>query len=250
MNRAEQVYSVKSFGLTVKDFDENSRKVSGYLSSFNTLDSDRDIILPGAFKQSLSMRGPKGADRIAYLRQHDWARQIGKFLELEEDGNGLRFVAQLGRSQEGENALRDYQDGILKEHSIGFQYLKEQMRYDEEQDAYYISELKLWEGSAVTLGANQFTPVIEVAKGENIQSGALKMSQEMEAIRKALKNSKRTDESLENLEMRLRVFQQKYISLIESIQPSDLKEDIATGKEKREGAQSPNPFTQFILKSQ
>ena len=53
--------------------------------------------------------------------------------------SGLYFVGQLGRSDDGRNALLDYQDGIIKEHSIGFNYVKGKIEKaeDSQHGEYY-----------------------------------------------------------------------------------------------------------------
>ena len=101
------------------------------------MDSDMDIIRKGAFKKSLRERGVKSKSnrKIAFLRHHDWEKQIGKFIELAEDDYGLYAVAQLGRSTDGENALKDYEDGIIREHSIGFQYVADK------SNQYYLLQI-------------------------------------------------------------------------------------------------------------
>ena len=86
-------YACKTLALEVKDIDEKEGIVSGYFASFDTIDSDNDVIRRGAFKKSIQEQGPnsQGNRKIQHLRNHDWDRQIGKILELEEDEYGLKF---------------------------------------------------------------------------------------------------------------------------------------------------------------
>jgi HK97 family phage prohead protease len=152
------------------------------------------------------------------LRHHDWEWQIGKFVELSEDNTGLYAVGQLGRSTQGEDALRDYEDGIIKEHSIGFQYLSDKMRFIEdltmESGGYWdILEVKLFEGSAVTFGANPETYVVSVPKGEEKTDYIEKITKELDVCIKALANGKGTDERLQNLEMKVKYLNSQLISL-------------------------------------
>ena len=157
------IYSQKG-AFELKDMDTQKREVSLYLSKFDAMDSDFDIIRKGSFSKSLKERGPGSTSnrKIAFLRHHDWEKQIGKFLKLEEDDNGLFAVAQLGRSTDGEDAYRDYEDGIIKEHSIGFQYIKDKIDYIE------------------------------------------KLTKELNVCIKALSNGKGTDERLHSIEMKVK----------------------------------------------
>ena len=214
-------YGVKTVSIKVTDLDEGSRQVKGYFSSFDTLDSDRDVIRKGAFSKSINERGPQssGNRKIAHLRNHDWEQQIGNPIELFEDSKGLGFVSQMGRSTKGQDAFLDYQDGILREHSIGFNYLGDKMKFVEDsplhkEGHWEINEVKLWEGSGVTFGANSLTPVIDVAKGLKYNSYTLKKLQELTiTLEGALKNGKGTDERLVNIEQMFAQLKQLHNSL-------------------------------------
>lgn len=235
-NKLNSHYKIKSQNLEVKDFDENSRKVSMYLSSFGNIDSDNDLIVRGAFKKSLQERGVESNSnrKIAFLRYHNWEMPIGKFLELKEDENGLFAVAQLGNSTLGNDALMDYKDGIIREHSIGFRYIADKIKWvddqTKEQGGYYlVSEVALWEGSAVTFGANELTPVLEVAKSENKIDFINGINSELNTIVKALSNGKGTDERLYGLEMRHK-FLMSQISELALINLPNTKEIITDNK--------------------
>lgn len=214
----QNLYNLKG-AFEVKDLDTRERKVALYLSKFDSLDADCDVIRKGAFSKSLQERGVDSSSnrKIAFLRHHDWEKQIGKFIELKEDDYGLFAVGQLGRSTLGEDALRDYEDGIIKEHSIGFQYIKDKMNFVEDKGMdsggfYDITELKLYEGSAVTFGANEFTHVVDV-KGEKKSQLIEKLRDELNVCIKALSSGKGTDERLHNIEMKVKHLTSKLIVL-------------------------------------
>jgi hypothetical protein len=48
-NKLNISYALKANSITLDDIDEPNRIVKGYLSSFDTLDSDTDVIRKGAF---------------------------------------------------------------------------------------------------------------------------------------------------------------------------------------------------------
>jgi len=219
-NKLNTAYGVKASGLTIDDVDEANRMVKFYISAFDVKDSDGDVLRKGAFSKSLQERGVEstGNRKIAHLRHHDWTKQIGVFTELKEDNFGLYAVSKLGRSDDGSNALLDYQDGIIKEHSIGFNYIKGKIdkKEDSQFGEYYdVKEVRLMEGSAVTFGANEFTPTLEANKSLIDSDYLLNLNNDMNTLIKALKNGKGTDERLENIEFKLKQIQQKYNSLIE-----------------------------------
>ena len=94
MNKGINQYSIKSSQNFIKDLDLQKREVAIYLSKFDVVDSDNDMIVKGAFQKSINDRGVESNSnrKIAFLRHHDWQHQIGKFLKIEEDENGLFAV--------------------------------------------------------------------------------------------------------------------------------------------------------------
>tara|TARA_R110000772_G_scaffold115193_3_gene220009 strand:+ start:1684 stop:2439 length:756 start_codon:yes stop_codon:yes gene_type:complete len=221
MNNRNNIYNTKE-SLQIKDIDESKRQVSLYLSKFDTIDSDMDLIRKGAFKKSIKERGvnSKTNRKIAFLRHHDWQQQIGKFIELSEDDFGLFAVAELGRSTAGEDALKDYEDGIIREHSIGFQYVPDKSKWIEDTTIktngfFEVKEVKLWEGSAVTFGSNEFTPVVDM-KGQDKTNYIEKITDELNVCIKALANGSGTDERLHDIEMKVKYLNSQLVLLATS----------------------------------
>jgi len=138
----------------------------------------------------------------------------------------------MGRSTEGRDAMLDYQDGILREHSIGFNYIGDKVKFVEqseyrEEGHFDITEVKLWEGSGVTFGSNSLTPVIDAAKSSGDYNDLIsKIHILEESFMKAIKNGKGTDARLENIEMRFKQIQQLRDSLI--IEKPDIKSTFIT----------------------
>jgi HK97 family phage prohead protease len=231
MKKENSIYNIKN-AFELKDMDSEKKQVAVYLSKFDIIDSDNDIIRRGAFTKSIQERGPNsGSNRqIAFLRWHDWEKPIGKFLDLQEDEKGLFAVGQLGNSTIGNDAWNDYADGIIREHSIGFKYLSDKMKWIEDptqpNGGYWnITELMLFEGSAVTFGANEFTNVVDVMKSENKTDYIEKMTGEIDTLIKALSNGKGSDERLFEMEMKLKYLNGQLITLAKS-EPQNVKHSL------------------------
>jgi phage head maturation protease len=47
-------------GAIIKDLDTKQGIVTGYYSVFGNIDSDGDMIMPGAFLKTISENGPEG----------------------------------------------------------------------------------------------------------------------------------------------------------------------------------------------
>ena len=184
----------------VKDVDMKGRRVSGYLSAFDNKDSDGDIIVKGAYAKSLNER--KG--EIFFLNQHNWSQPHGKFDELKEDSTGLYFVSNpMIDTTYSMDALKLYEAGIIKEHSVGFITMKDEIK----TDARYIKEIKLYEGSNVTLGANNQTPFT------GFKSSLKDIDDQSKRILKALRDGTFTDETFSLLEVALKQLQQEAFEL-------------------------------------
>lgn len=139
------VPEVKFTSLDFKQADADG-SFEGYASLFNREDLGRDIVLPGAFRESLAARGPRG---IKLLFQHDANQPIGIWTTLEEDGRGLyaqgRLMREVGRAREVMALMRA---GALDGLSIGFKTVK--ARRDRATGVRRLEKIDLWEISIVT----------------------------------------------------------------------------------------------------
>jgi uncharacterized protein len=147
--------------LEVKEVRENGT-FEGYGSVFNVIDSYRDIVLPGAFKQSLDDHSAKGSSP-ALLWQHDHKEPIGVWESMEEDDHGLKMTGRLAIStQKGREAYELLKMGAVKGLSIGFSIPKGGEEFDEMRSVNLIKNVALWETSIVTFPANQESQVTGV----------------------------------------------------------------------------------------
>lgn len=138
------------------------RTVTGYYAIFNNIDSDDDIIMPGAFTKTLNDNGPNGKNRIWHLINHDTDCWIAKPKVLREDEKGLYFEVEIPDTEMGNRLLTAYKNGDMTEHSIGYRVINSYETTLEGRQIRNITEIKLYEGSSVLWGANeaaQFTGI-------------------------------------------------------------------------------------------
>lgn len=204
--------------LQIKGIDLNKNTVEGYLSAWDVVDSDGDMLMRGAFQKSIQERGPKSTSnrKIAFLRGHNVDKPVGKFMELYEDEKGLAYVAKMSESTLGRDTLILMQEGILNEHSIG--YLRIRDKEINKGDYTEVKEVRLMEGSVLTFGANSETPIVSVKsedKPELIKSLGDRMSKLAKMVRKG---EGLTDETFTLLEIELLQLKSQYEALLE---PSD-----------------------------
>ncbi len=131
---------------------------SGYASRFGVVDLGRDLVLPGAFRESLAQRGTKS---IKLLFQHDPSEPIGVWLELREDAGGLfvrgRILPEIARGRE---ILALMRAGALDGLSIGFRAVEG--RSDSKTGVRKLSKIDLWEISVVTFPMQPETRIAAV----------------------------------------------------------------------------------------
>lgn len=191
----------------VKDIDEKEGRIRGYFAVFGNVDSDGDVIMPGAFKRTIQNNGK----RIKHLWQHDPWRPMAA-PEVQEDTYGLLFDSVISKTSYGRDAIQLYVDGVIDEHSIGFNTITQQKSKGGHNE---LIELKLWEGSSVTWGAN------EMARTESIKS--LTKEQAFDRMNRALKafrnGSYEHDEIFELLEIYTKQLQQHILDLTEGSTP-------------------------------
>jgi HK97 family phage prohead protease len=150
----------KAFNFDYKANLENGT-FEGYASIFGNIDSYKDIVTKGAFTKTIQ----ENKNRIKILWQHDLYEPIGKPLEIKEDNTGLYVKGKISQTEMGQKALTLMRDGVLSEMSIGYDTIKEE--YDKVSNIRYLKEVKLWEFSVVTFGANDKAKINNV-KNKNI----------------------------------------------------------------------------------
>lgn len=149
----------------LKAVHENEEGIfSGKASVFNELDSYQDIILPGAFKNTLKEKGAKG---IKMLSQHGSFmggsdnNPIGVWTDIHETDDALEVTGKLALgTQAGRETYELLKLEALDGLSIGFTTKKSET--DEETDIRKLSEIDLWEVSTVTFPAAQNARISDV----------------------------------------------------------------------------------------
>ena len=182
---------------SVIDVDTKGRRISGYLSSFNNIDSHNDTITPNAFDKTVRER----KEQILFLNQHSWEQPHGFFMELEPDERGLKFLSYpLPNTTYSNDAIELYDAGIIADHSIGFIPVK--WDWNDDTQIRTLKEIKLFEGSNVTVGADRNTPYLG-RKAMTIEE----INDQTKRITKMLRNGTVTDQTFIQLEIALKQLQ-------------------------------------------
>lgn len=212
----------------IKDVDEKQRIISGYLSQVDVEDLGNDIIEKTAFTKTLQER----KNDVYFLNQHDFAQPHGKFQELEVDNYGLKFVSNpLPNTSYSNDVIELISKGIIEATSIGYIVTKKEQKGDQR----IIKELKLYEGSTVTMPMNKGAIITD------LKSLSFEQIKTKEAkILKAFRHGKFTDETFTLLELALKQLQKEVYELGKK---EALKQSVNTTQSK---SLTPSEIDQLI----
>lgn len=133
---------------------------AGYASVFDVVDTQRDVVLRGAFANSLK----ENRGQVKLLWQHQQEEPIGVFTKMYEDARGLyvegKLLLDVARAKEAYSLLKA---GALKGLSIGYSPVR--YTIDPETGVRKLAEVRLWEVSLVTFPANEAAQVTVVKHG-------------------------------------------------------------------------------------
>lgn len=242
-NRLDTFYKVKGGNISfdVKDVDMSKRTVEVVLNTMNFLDSDMDMLLPGCAKRSLKERGvdSSATAKIKYCKDHNLNQSIGRWIELSEKemlykGQTLTVLSgsvYLPTTTAGNDQLINYQEKVIDNHSIGFQYenifaieknghgnstqwdkymdqMINQETLGEKEYFFAVKEINLFEGSSVAFGANSLTPYLGAKSGDKIGIKT-RLFDRLELLEKMLSEGKQSDDCMKDF--KLQMFQLKQI---------------------------------------
>jgi hypothetical protein len=187
--------------------------LTGYASTFNNVDKAKEIVLPGAFSESVKAF-KAGKVRIPLLDAHrvfgSTEAVIGKIVELKEDAVGLKFKAELSETPLAQQVRKKVAEGLLDSLSIGYSIDADEVRRD---GIRILKKLTLREISVVVFPANPEAKITGI-KGENV----------VLAAKARLSQLSRMDADLRFVEERLDDLdrKQRMIEMIERLQGEEL----------------------------
>lgn len=153
----------------IKELDDSKGIVVAYASVYNNIDSDSEVIMPGAFTKTVS----ENYKRIRVLKDHNPTIGLGVPLAINtSDSYGLLTTTQFNLKKEVSRDI--YEDiklflanGLNAELSIGFQTIKSiEERIDESKEIEKITEVKLWEYSFLSNWAANERAVVQNVKSK------------------------------------------------------------------------------------
>ena len=161
-----EVVTTKHINTELKAAPESSGDAegvfTGYASIFGNVDSYGEVVVKGAFAESL-----REQPSVPVYWSHQMSNpmmNIGKTIELREDDRGLFVKAQLDLDSEmGAQVHRLIKDGRVGQMSFAFDVEDYAMADSDELGPHVeLRKLKVHEVSVVQVGANQATELLDV----------------------------------------------------------------------------------------
>lgn len=155
----------KDFALEVKEYKEADGTFAGYASVFGIEDDGSDIVMKGAFTQTLAELASKGRT-LPMLWCHDPMSPLGGYTTLREDDRGLycegKFTPGVEKADETRALMKD---GVINGLSIGYRTKRYEID-NSNPDVYRrkLLEVKLYEISVVTF------PMLDDARVTDVKS--------------------------------------------------------------------------------
>ncbi|MCA6484050.1 MAG: HK97 family phage prohead protease, partial [Chitinophagaceae bacterium] len=158
-------------------------RIAGYASTFGNVDRVGDVVVQGAFKDSItSFKQDNRPVRMLY--QHDGCELIGGFIPglMFEDSQGLFVEGEINLAvQRGAEAYALAKQGVLTDMSIGYSVedfeLKDGVRY--------LTAIRLWEISLVSEPANPKAKITAVKTVDELRESIKKKSDLEKVLRDA-----------------------------------------------------------------
>lgn len=187
-------------------------QMRAYASVFGNTDSYGDVVLKGAFANTLAEWRQRKDRTIPLLYGHNMTdpnMNIGAVIEAEEDERGLKILAQFDDDPMAQKVYRLVKAGRIAELSFAFDTVKWAALDDPDRpDAYReLQELKLYECSVVPIGANSETEVLAIkaaalgmdAVAEGLKAGRTLSKANESEIRSALAGISAAKDALEKV---------------------------------------------------
>lgn len=182
--------------LEVKFDDDTSGVFTGYGAIFNNVDRNNDKCIPGCFTKSL-MKFSTKSQMPTMCWFHDLKLPIGEWLEVKEDGRGLKVKGRLwigSGISEAERAYLTLKSNAVKGLSVGYKTIKQQ--YEPSKESGKVNVRRLEEVDLYEISLVGCIPC-------NVESNVLSVKSESNETKKVISNIFDSAYDLMNFEQKM-----------------------------------------------
>jgi HK97 family phage prohead protease len=202
-------------------------ELTGYCAAFNNVDSGGDIILPGAFTQTIAERVAAG--KVKLLADHVWDTDhvMGTVLEASEDDYGLLFRSDIDADPDVQRRAGKVKRGTVTGLSIGYEAMEALAPTPEQQQRgamRILSGIKWLEGSVTPFPMNEGAQVIGAKDASAVSR---EVAQAMSLLTAAMKHGKAGRRNSSADEQRISTALSLLQELLDSVSHDDTSDDDA-----------------------
>ena len=162
----------KNIDIELKD---ESGQVEAVFSLFNSLDSDGDVVIPGAVKSGFKN------DQVPMVWSHKWDMPIGKGTISQDDDKAVfkgEFFMDTESGKEAYNLVKNM--GDMQQWSFGYKVNDSEFEKFKDSEgttnARYLKDLTVYEVSPVLVGANQDTYTLAIKSNTELLKEVAKVA--------------------------------------------------------------------------
>ena len=169
----------KNIDIELKD---DSGQVEAVFSLFNSLDSDGDVVVPGAVKSGFKN------NQVPMVWSHKWDMPIGKGTITQDDDKAVfkgEFFMDTESGKEAYNLVKNM--GDMQQWSFGYKVNDSEFEKFKDNDgddtnARYLKDLTVYEVSPVLVGANQDTYTLAIKSNTELLKEITEVKGEQEEV--------------------------------------------------------------------
>jgi HK97 family phage prohead protease len=130
-------------------------ELDGYVSVFGNVDQGGDVVLPGAFRNTLRYWS-KQAQPLPLIADHELSTGgvIGSVHDAREDGTGLRVRARFSSDAKAQSVRTKMIEGHVRGMSFTYEAVKHHLGTLAGKSVRYLQELKLFEATVTPFPMN------------------------------------------------------------------------------------------------
>lgn len=166
--------------LDIKSFDD-SGEFTGYAAAYNNVDFAGDVIVHGAFAESLKRK----RKAIPVLWNHEQGSVIGKLQSAVEDAAGLYVSGKLNLAVDKAREVYSLmKNGDVSGMSIGYAVRLSEPLQDGTRK---LKKIELFEASIVAVPCNELAQVLDVKNTETEEQEMDKLTAQIQALTEEVK---------------------------------------------------------------
>src|SRR6266568_87866 len=143
----------------------NSGELEGYMSVFNNVDQEGDVVLPGAFKKTFA-DWSAAKSKMPLIDQHQLSSDgvIGSVTHMAEDGYGAKIRAKFSSIQKAQDIRLKMIEGHLNGLSYTYEAIRSHRGVFGGKSVRFLDEVKAYEATVSPFPVNQLALASAKAK--------------------------------------------------------------------------------------